>query len=126
MARQVRTGTSPEMLLRRELHRRGLRYRVDYRFTLPGLTRRRCDIAFPRHKVAVFVDGCIWHACPQHRTEPRSNAGWWAAKLAGNVARDRDTDRRLVEAGWRVVRVWEHQGVGDAADAVEQVVRADA
>ncbi|MFI1914720.1 very short patch repair endonuclease [Nocardia sp. NPDC020380] len=116
MAKQRRVGTKPELELRRELHRRGARFFVD-RAPLPGL-RRRADIVFPRRKVAVYVDGCFWHSCPDHATHPKNNAEWWAAKLAGNVARDRDTDLRLTEAGWTVVRVWEHEGVATAADSV--------
>jgi DNA mismatch endonuclease (patch repair protein) len=122
MSRQVRTGTGPEMLLRRELHRRGLRYRVHYRFDLDGLRRRRADIAFTRRRLAVFVDGCFWHSCPEHATFPQVNKEWWAAKLAGNVARDRDTNLRLAEAGWAVVRIWEHEDMGAAADRVVAVV----
>ncbi|MBN9096707.1 MAG: very short patch repair endonuclease [Pseudonocardia sp.] len=122
MSQQVRSGTGPEMLLRRELHRRGLRYRVDYRFDLDGLRRRRADIAFTRRRLAVFVDGCFWHSCPEHATFPKANREWWAAKLAGNVARDRDTDQRLAEAGWAVVRIWEHEDVSAAADRVVAVV----
>ncbi len=75
-------------------------------------------MVFPRRKVAVYVDGCFWHSCPVHATKPRNNAQWWADKLAGNVARDRDTDARLTEAGWKVVRIWEHEPVTDAAEAV--------
>jgi len=117
MSRQRRTGTAPETALRRELHRRGRRYFVD-RAPLPGL-RRRADLVFPRHRVAVYVDGCFWHCCPEHATYPRNNAQWWAEKLAGNVARDRDTDARLGAAGWTVVRVWEHEDAAEAADRVQ-------
>lgn len=124
MSRQVTTGTTPELDLRRELHRRGLRYRVDYRFKEQGLTRRRSDLAFTRQRVAVFVDGCFWHACPSHATSPKANAEWWAAKLAKNVARDRETDQRLGGAGWIVVRVWEHEDMRRAADRIETAVRA--
>lgn len=124
MAKQRRSGTAPEMRLRRDLHRRGLRFRVDYRIDVDGLRRRRTDVAFTRCRVAVFVDGCFWHACPQHATSPKANGAWWAAKLAGNVARDRDTDDRLASAGWTVVRVWEHDPVHEAADRVERVVTA--
>jgi DNA mismatch endonuclease (patch repair protein) len=124
MAAQARTGTAPELALRRELHRRGLRFRVDYRFDLEGLRRRRADLAFTRRRIAVFVDGCFWHACPLHATSPKANGAWWSAKLAGNVARDRDTDERLEHAGWRVVRIWEHESVGDAADRVASAVEA--
>ncbi|MEC3955716.1 very short patch repair endonuclease [Nocardia sp. CDC153] len=116
LARQRRVGTKPELALRRELHRRGKRFFVD-RAPLPGL-RRRADLVFPRLKVAVYVDGCFWHSCPEHATHPKNNAEWWAAKLAGNVARDRDTDARLTAAGWTVVRVWEHQDAESAADLV--------
>ncbi|MBF6136081.1 very short patch repair endonuclease [Nocardia otitidiscaviarum] len=116
MARQRRVGTAPEIALRRELHRRGARFFVD-RAPMRGL-RRRADIVFPRRKVAVYVDGCFWHSCPEHATSPKNNAEWWADKLAGNVARDRDTDTRLREAGWTVVRVWEHERAESAADLV--------
>ncbi|WP_062994689.1 very short patch repair endonuclease [Nocardia mikamii] len=120
MARQRRTGTAPETALRTELHRRGLRYFVD-RAPLPGL-RRRADLVFPRRKVAVYVDGCFWHRCPLHATYPKNNAQWWAEKLAGNVARDRDTDARLAAAGWLVVRVWEHENSVAAADRVQSAL----
>lgn len=113
-----RRDTRAELQLRRELHRRGRRFRVD-RAPLPGL-RRRADVVFTRQQVAVYVDGCFWHACPVHGTVPRHNRQWWIAKLAANERRDRDTDRRLREAGWRVVRVWEHQSAADAADEVER------
>ncbi|MEV6771068.1 very short patch repair endonuclease [Nocardia sp. NPDC051030] len=120
MSRQRRVGTKPEIALRRELHRRGKRFFVD-RAPLPGL-RRRADIVFPRRKVAVYVDGCFWHSCPEHATFPKNNAEFWSAKLAGNVARDRDTDERLRAAGWTVVRVWEHEGADSAADLVLRAV----
>ena len=112
--------TAPELALRRELHRRGRRFHVD-RAPLTGL-RRRADLVFPRYKVAVYVDGCFWHCCPRHATQPKHNAAWWAAKLATNVARDRDTDTRLGAAGWVIVRVWEHQKPADAADLVEHAL----
>ncbi|WP_028476086.1 very short patch repair endonuclease [Nocardia sp. CNY236] len=117
LARQPRTGTGPELALRRELHRRGLRYFVD-RAPIRG-QRRRADVVFPRRRVAVYVDGCFWHRCPQHATAPKNNAEWWAAKLAGNVARDRATDAALLAAGWLVVRVWEHEDPISAADRVQ-------
>ncbi len=108
------------MALRRLLHGRGLRYRVDAA-PLPGL-RRRADILFARAKVAVFVDGCFWHRCPEHGNAPKSNAAWWLVKLEGNVARDRDTDAQLTAAGWLVVRVWEHEATTLAADRVTSCV----
>ncbi|NLU83540.1 very short patch repair endonuclease [Rhodococcus sp. HNM0569] len=121
MARQRRRDTAPEVALRRELHRRGLRYFVD-RAPIRGV-RRRADVVFPGRKVAVFVDGCFWHSCPQHATHPKNNAQWWTDKLAANVTRDRDTDARLREQGWQVVRVWEHEAPQGAADRVEAAVR---
>jgi DNA mismatch endonuclease, patch repair protein len=124
MSRQLRTGTSPERALRTELHRRGRRFRVDFRFDINGLRRRRADIVFTRLKVAVFVDGCFWHRCPEHATFPKANQAWWAAKLTGNVERDRDTDDRLGHAGWSVIRVWEHEESTSAADRVEAVLDA--
>lgn len=120
MARIRSRDTKPEMALRRELHRRGRRFFVD-RPVLPG--RRRPDLVFPRARVVVFVDGCFWHACPEHLRPARKNAQWWADKLAKNVQRDRDTDRDLREAGWTVVRVWEHEDPITAADHVEQELR---
>lgn len=110
------------MLLRRELHRRGLRYRVDAK--LPETPRRRADVLFPRRKIAVFVDGCFWHACPLHATAPQNNGAWWRTKLEGNVARDRDTDQRLNDLGWTVLRFWEHEDMTLAADIVEMTVRS--
>ena len=121
MRRQARRDTKPEMLLRRALFARGLRYRVD-RAPLRGL-RRRADIVFAAAKVAVYVDGCFWHCCPQHATMPKNNQQWWIDKLDANVRRDRDTDRQLIDAGWRVVRVWEHEDMQAAADRVMKAVR---
>lgn len=111
-----RRDTAPELALRRALHAAGYRYRVVH--PVPGNRRRSIDIAFTRARVAVFVDGCFWHGCPEHGTRPHANAGWWTAKLAANRARDEDTDRLLREAGWQVVRVWEHEPLGDALEAV--------
>ncbi len=122
MSRQARKDTAPEMALRRELHRRGLRYRVER--PLPDMPRRRVDISFPRAKVAVFVDGCFWHACPEHATWPARNDVWWADKLRRNVERDAETDTHLKERGWAVVRIWEHEPTGVAADRVCAVVRS--
>lgn len=82
---------------------------------LPGV-RRRADVVFTSAKVAVFIDGCFWHRCPIHATNPKANAEFWAEKLTANEARDRDTDQRLVAAGWRVVRVWEHEHPAAAAE----------
>ncbi|WP_225755642.1 very short patch repair endonuclease [Actinotalea sp. Marseille-Q4924] len=116
MSRQARRDTAPEVLLRHDLHRRGLRFRVDH--PLPGLPRRRADVLFPRARIAVFIDGCFWHACPDHGTQPVSNAAWWSAKLERNVARDRSTDAHLAAIGWTVLRIWEHEDPSMAADRV--------
>lgn len=120
MSRQARRDTAPEMALRRELHARGLRYRICY--PVPGMPRRSIDVAFIGAKVAVFVDGCFWHGCPQHATDPKSNDAWWAGKLARNAARDRETDAALTSAGWCVLRVWEHEHAVDAADRIEALL----
>lgn len=116
MARQRRRDTGAELALRRELHRRGLRYRVDV--PVPGLPRRRADLLFSKAKVAVFVDGCFWHGCKEHKTMPRANDVWWRQKLDRNVERDQETDRHLIASGWRVVRVWEHDPIDEAVTRV--------
>ncbi|MFD8104128.1 very short patch repair endonuclease [Nocardia fluminea] len=121
MAKQRRADTAPELALRRELHRAGLRYFVD-RPPLEG-QRRRADVVFPRLRIAVYVDGCFWHRCPDHATYPKNNAQWWADKLAGNVARDRATDLALTAAGWAVVRVWEHEDPHAAAERITALVK---
>ena len=81
--------------------------------------RRRADLVFPRPRVAVYVDGCFWHSCPQHATVPKTNTDWWLAKLEANRLRDRNTDAEMAEAGWRVIRVWEHMTPSEGADLVE-------
>lgn len=124
MQGQRRSGTRPEWAIRRLVHARGLRYRVDVPLPVAG-TRRRADMLFAGPKVVVFIDGCYWHACPIHGTKPKANASWWADKLAANVQRDRDTDRRLSELGWRVVRVWEHENPTQASERVIREVRTD-
>lgn len=120
MSRQRRRDTAPEVALRRALHAKGRRFRVDA--PLPGMPRRRADLLFTRRRVAVFVDGCFWHACPEHRTTPTNNADWWREKLRRNVERDRETDEHLASLGWRVIRVWEHTTVDVAVATVEQVL----
>src|SRR5262245_55511888 len=101
LRRAPRADTGPELALRRELHRRGLRYFVG-RPPLGTARRRRADIVFPRLSVAVFVDGCFWHGCPEHMTWPKANAEWWRAKIEANIARDQRTDEQLRDAGWSV------------------------
>jgi DNA mismatch endonuclease, patch repair protein len=121
MSRQATRDTAPEVRLRRELHRRGLRFRLGVR-PLKGL-RSTPDIVFGPTRVAVYVDGCFWHSCPQHATQPATNREWWRKKLARSRERDRAADETLASAGWAVVRVWEHEAADEAADRVEAVVR---
>ncbi|MFC3891619.1 very short patch repair endonuclease [Lentzea rhizosphaerae] len=113
--------TGPELAVRRAVHALGLRYRVSYR-PVPSL-RRTADLVFTRAKVAVFVDGCFWHGCPDHHTAPKANAGFWANKVRGNRERDMDTNRQLAEAGWRVLRFWEHEPPPDVARQIAEAVR---
>jgi DNA mismatch endonuclease (patch repair protein) len=116
-----RTDTKPELALRSALHALGYRYRKDFRIDLPQ-RRVRPDIAFTRRKVAVFVDGCFWHACPEHGSKPKNNEWYWSPKLLRNVERDRAADDALTQAGWTVVRLWEHVPVADAVAAVIKAV----
>jgi DNA mismatch endonuclease, patch repair protein len=121
MQRQRRTDTTPEVALRRELHRRGLRYRLH----VPVVDRRRRhDIVFMSAKVVVDVRGCFWHGCPEHGTAPKSNAAWWADKLAANRRRDEDTGRKLADAGWTLLVAWEHENPGIVADRVQTAVES--
>jgi DNA mismatch endonuclease (patch repair protein) len=119
MSLQRSHNTGPEVALRSALHRRGLRFRVHQR-PLPDL-RREADIVFRRAKVAVFVDGCFWHGCPEHgRRVHAANSWYWPDKIARNKARDLDTDQRLRNGGWRSVRVWEHEAPELAAAAIAE------
>jgi DNA mismatch endonuclease (patch repair protein) len=113
--------TRPELALRSAVHALGLRYRVNAR-PLPGV-RRTADLLFTRAKVAVFLDGCFWHGCPQHHTVAATNATFWADKVTANRRRDADTDRRLADAGWISLRVWEHEDPREAAQRVYTAVR---
>jgi DNA mismatch endonuclease, patch repair protein len=121
MSRLGRRDTTPELAIRSELHRRGLRFRVD-RAPVPGL-RSRADIVFGPARVAVYVDGCFWHSCPEHATRPKANAEWWEQKLNRNRERDRKTNQVLAEHGWTVVRIWEHEDPAAAADKVEKALK---
>jgi DNA (cytosine-5)-methyltransferase 1 len=117
-----RRDTKPELLLRSELDRQGLRYAVDH--AVDG-TRRRADIVFKGARVAVYVDGCYWHGCPSHGTMPKSNGQAWKEKFDANRSRDADTDLRLAEAGWTVMRFWEHEDPVESAAKVVAVVRGE-
>jgi DNA mismatch endonuclease, patch repair protein len=116
-----RADTKPELALRSALHRQGYRFRKDLRLDLGEGVRVRPDIAFTARRVAVFVDGCFWHACPDHGGQPSVNQSYWGPKLRRNVERDRTADAALTAAGWQVVRVWEHVPL---ADAVAEVITA--
>lgn len=122
MRRQPRRDTRPEVELRRQLHHLGLRFRVDRQVLAAG--RRRADVVFGPSKVAVFVDGCYWHRCPQHGTLPKTNTQWWSDKLDRNVQRDRDTDQALAQANWLTIRVWEHEDMPRAALNILETVNA--
>ena len=121
MRANSRSDTRPETALRSELHRNGLRYRVGSRPD-PSLNCR-ADIVFSAVRVAVFVDGCFWHRCPEHGVRPRTNSDYWDAKIARNVARDRRNDAALTRTGWTVVRVWEHESPEEAGERISQLVR---
>lgn len=113
--------TSPEVALRSELHRRGLRFR-KHTALVPGL-RFRPDVVFPRQRIAVECLGCFWHRCPAHGVTPATNSAYWRAKLERNVERDRRNAAALAVAGWELVVVWEHEDPVVAADRVEGIVR---
>ncbi|MGW5703486.1 very short patch repair endonuclease [Amycolatopsis japonica] len=114
--------TRPERLLRTQLHARGLRYRVSAR-PLPNL-RRTADIVFPKAKIAVFVDGCYWHGCPDHHRQAKTNAQFWKTKIADNKRRDSETNSILKENGWTVLRFWEHEDVTQVADQISMTLGA--
>lgn len=114
--------TGPEMAVRRELHRRGARYRTNMRIDLGEGRRVRPDVVFTAARVAVFVDGCFWHGCRAHRSLPTRNGEFWRKKIDATRRRDARNDEWLVSEGWRVVRLWEHVPVADAADAVLHAV----
>ncbi|MDT0330134.1 very short patch repair endonuclease [Nocardiopsis lambiniae] len=113
--------TGPELAVRRLVHAAGLRYRVSAR-PVPTL-RRTADLVFTRRRVAVFIDGCFWHGCPEHHTRARTNAAYWSEKVETNRSRDADTDRRLTEAGWTVLRFWEHEEPTEVAGRIVEAVR---
>jgi DNA mismatch endonuclease, patch repair protein len=119
-----RRDTKPEKALRSALFSLGLRYRVDHPVSLPGQSRAiRPDIVFTRARLAVFVDGCFWHGCPDHGTRPRKNSQYWDAKLARNHDRDRRYDELLESVGWTVIRFWEHESPHEAAQVIFQILK---
>lgn len=120
MSRIRGTNTKPELALRRELWRRGLRYRL--KVTLAG----KPDITFKSARVLVFVDGCFWHGCPVHAVKPLTNADFWREKIDRNRARDHKITQALESGGWVVLRIWEHeikQHLLQSADKIEDTIR---
>jgi DNA mismatch endonuclease (patch repair protein) len=113
--------TAPEKAIRSAIHRRGLRFRVDVK-PLKEINRR-ADVVFRSVKVAVFVDGCFWHGCPIHGTQAKANAEFWHIKIKQNQERDADTTQLLEEAGWKVIRVWEHEDAYKASDRIFNIVK---
>ena len=120
MAKVRQKGTGAEIALRRELYQRGLRYRVG--FQVLKKPRRVADVVFPGPMIAIFVDGCFWHGCPEHATWPKQNSEFWRQKIEANRARDDDTNQRLRSVGWTVLRFWEHEPPTEAADLVAHAV----
>ncbi|WP_260431159.1 very short patch repair endonuclease [Burkholderia stagnalis] len=120
MAKVRQKATDAEVALRRELYRVGLRYRIDYEVLKKP--RRVADIAFPGRRIAIFVDGCFWHGCPEHATWPKRNAEFWRQKIETNRLRDADTNERLRSLGWTVLRFWSHESPTDAARVVANLV----
>jgi DNA mismatch endonuclease (patch repair protein) len=117
---QKSRDTTCELALRSRLHRLGLRFRV-HRKLLPNL-RRTADIVFGPTKIAVFVDGCFWHGCTRHIGWPKSNVEWWKRKIRNNIVRDKDTNRLLNQAGWTVIRVWEHDDPSIIAPRIMRII----
>ncbi len=116
-----RANTRPELAVRSELHRRGLRFRKDVLLRTPDV-RTPADVVFPRQRLAVFIDGCFWHQCPEHSHVPRANPGYWERKLARTVERDARVTARLRENGWTVLRIWEHVPAEQAADRIAEAL----
>ncbi len=117
-----RRDTGPEIALRRALFKRGLRYRVDHPIRCDEGRPIRPDIVFTRVKVAVFIDGCFWHGCPEHQVVPATNQDYWIPKLSRNRERDLEQAHSLRAAGWRVLRFWEHVPADVAAREIEEVL----
>lgn len=120
MSRQRVADTEPELRIRRLLFTAGLRYRKHY--PVPGYPRRSIDIAFPRQRLAVFLDGCFWHGCAEHKSTPKANDSWWVAKIEENRRRDRETTAKLEDGGWRVMRFWEHEAPDAVMAAIAQAL----
>jgi DNA mismatch endonuclease (patch repair protein) len=125
MRRNPSGDTQLELRVRSALHRSGLRFRKALRLRVGDISVRP-DVVFTRARVAVFLDGCFWHGCPEHGTSPRVNSRYWGEKLARNFARDQRVDEALAAEGWTVLRFWEHEAPDEIARAVVQAVNAQA
>ena len=121
MARVRQKGTRCEIELRKALHARGLRYRIQV--PLLSKPRRVVDVVFPSARIAVFIDGCFWHGCPEHASWPKTNSNFWRSKIETNRARDTDTNQRLDSLGWKTIRVWEHEDPDEAAACIAELVK---
>lgn len=113
-----RADTKPELALRSALHAQGLRFRKDFLLRTSAGSRVKADIVFTRNRIAVFVDGCFWHGCPDHGNTPKFNTAYWGPKLARNRERDRRVSKELEADGWSVIRVWEHVPVRQAVERI--------
>lgn len=122
MSRTPSRNNGFERSVRSFLFSDGLRYRVH--FSLPGMPRRTCDVAFPKKKIAIFLDGCFWHGCPVHGTQAKTNSDFWSSKFERNISRDRETDTHLRAQGWLVLRFWEHEKPCDIIDRIVAEVAA--
>ncbi|MBZ9920172.1 very short patch repair endonuclease [Mesorhizobium sp. BR1-1-7] len=122
MSRTPSRDNAFERTIRSLIFTRGLRYRVH--FSLPAMPRRTCDVAFPKKKIAIFLDGCFWHACPVHGSQAKTNSDFWSKKLKRNADRDHETDIHLYSQGWRVLRFWEHEQPYDIVDRIVAEVAA--
>lgn len=109
-------NTKIELSIRSALWKRGFRYRIHY-------CKEKIDVAFPKEKIAIFVDGCFWHSCPIHGHKPRSNIDYWGKKLEKNIERSRAKDRRLTEEGWIILHFWEHEILTDLESCVRYIER---
>lgn len=114
--------TDEEMAVRRILFATGLRYRIYYQPKTPNIGRGSIDIAFPKKKLAIFIDGCFWHGCPVHGMVPKANRKWWLKKLAENKGRDSKISRILESDGWTVLRFWTHQSPEEMVTTIIETI----
>lgn len=120
-----RSDTKPELALRSALHGLGLRFRKDHLLRTMAGSKVKADVVFTRDRIAVFIDGCFWHGCPEHGRTPKANQAYWRPKLARNKQRDLRVSQELAEDGWTVIRIWEHEPLGEAVQRVQEA-RSDA